>query len=224
MIRDELTSHDVFGRHDGGMRQQHVASLLRPVASPAVAGRVPAPGDEPTGDLTAPVRPRGLLRRLDARTRSILTGAAVAAVLVNAGAVWAYWHITDSASGRVDGSVVVELNLSGRSDLNKPLTPGSTGDLTVTLTNSHDFPIRVTSVAPASGPIMADDEHRENGCVHHGVTVAERTVEVRWDVDRNHVAAFTVPDGLTMAASSDPACAGAAYTVPVLVKGTSAVS
>jgi hypothetical protein len=223
VIRDELTRRDVFGRHD----DPRVDEVRRPDPVPAERSAVeemPAFDDEPTGDVLRTGRPRGFLSRLDARTRSILTAAAAAAVLVNAGAVWAYWQITGSETGRADAGTIVELNLRGRSDLNKPLTPGSTGNLTVTLTNDHDFPIRITSVAPASGSIMADDEHRENGCVNHGVTVVHDAVDVRWEVDRNHVGAFTVPGGLAMATKSDPACEGAVFTVPVLVTGVAGVS
>jgi hypothetical protein len=60
--------------------------------------------------------------------------------------------------------------------------------------------------------------------VDSGVTVAQQAVKVQWDVARNDVAAFTVPGGLAMAASSDPACAGAIFTVPVLVSAVSGVS
>ena len=167
---------------------------------------------------------RGFLGRLNTRTRSILTAAAVAAVLVNAGAVWAYWHITGSETGREHAGAVVEMNLRARSNLNKPLTPGSTGDLTVTVTNDNNFPIRITSVSPGAGKVVADDEHRENGCVDHGVVVRSRSVEVRWEVKRNDVRAFTVPNGLTMAETSGPACAGAVFTVPVLLNGVAGIS
>jgi hypothetical protein len=47
---------------------------------------------------------------------------------------------------------------------------------------------------------------------------------VSWDVARNNVAAFTVPGGLKMAASSDPACVGAVFTVPLVVSAVAGVS
>jgi len=180
--------------------------------------------EEPTGAVTVASPRRGFLGRLNARTRSILTAAAIAAVLVNAGAVWTYWHITGSETGREHAGAVVEMNLRGRSNLNKPLTPGSTGDLTVTVTNDNNFPIRITSVLPGVGHVVADDEHRENGCVDHGVVVRSPSVEVQWDVERNKVGAFVVPNGLAMAATSGPACAGAVFTVPVLVNGVAGIS
>jgi hypothetical protein len=161
--------------------------------------------------------------RLDRRTRSILAAAAVAAVVVNAGAAWAYWRITGSETGRSGAGSFLELNLRGRSDLNRPLVPGGVGNLVVTVTNDNDFPIRITSVTPGTGNVIADDEHREAGCANTGVSVTRDSVKVRWEVPRNTVGAFTVPDGLAMAPGSDKACAGATFTVPVRAAGVAGI-
>jgi hypothetical protein len=215
MIRDGLSRRDVLHRLDSGPAGDNGVRRVGP-------GYDPELDDAPTGDVGVPRR--SLVQRIDARTRSILTSAAVAAVIVNAGAVWAYWHITGSETARADAGTVVELNLRGRSDLDEPLSPGRTGDLIVTVTNDNDFPIRVTSVSPAVGNVVADDEHREAGCVRTGVVFAKDAVRVQWDVDQNHVGAFLVPDGLSMTSASDPACLGAVFTVPVLVRGVAGVS
>jgi hypothetical protein len=223
VIRDLPPVRDVLTRRDGMFRRDGEGGFGEGEAS---EGTHAFPGrtievdleDEPTTDLRSRTK-RGWLRRIDGRTRSILTGAAVAAIIVNAGAVWAYWQITGSETGRDTAGTVVELNLRARSDLNKPLVPGGSGNLTVTVTNDNDFPIRITSVAPGEGNIIADDEHREAGCTTTGVVVAQRSVKVEWDVPRNTIGAFTVPDGLAMGKGSDKACKGATFTVPVLVSG-----
>lgn len=155
-------------------------------------------------------------RRMEHRTRGILVAAAVAAAVVNAGAMWAYWKVTVPS----EGASGVEMNLRGRSSFDVPLRPGTTGDLTVTVTNTNDFPIGVTSLSAGTGNVVADDEHRENGCQNPGVTFTQPTVAVRWDVRRNNVAAFTVRGGLSMAADANPACRGAVFTVPVQIRGT----
>jgi len=223
MIPDGLTRRDLLDRqHDGAVRDG-VPAIPRPVQrmdfGTARAGRDPAAHVATSGDGGGPRR--DFRSRLDRRTRSILTGAVVAAVIVNAGAVWAYWHITDSAAGRAGAGTVVELNLHGRSDLRHPLTPGGTSDLIVTVTNDNDVAIRITSISPGTDRVVADVEHREKGCVDPDVVVVRRPV--RWDVARNDVGAYTVPNGLTMAAASDPACTGAAFTVPLLVRGVAGV-
>ncbi|BCJ54181.1 hypothetical protein Asp14428_56560 [Actinoplanes sp. NBRC 14428] len=174
--------------------------------------------DEP--DLAPPAAGPPHRPRFGRRARGILAVAAVTAVVVNAGAMWAYWKISAPA----EGGGYVEMNLRGRSSYDLPLRPGATGDLTVTVTNTNDFPIRITSLLPSPGRVMADDEHRENGCRVTGVTLTRPSVEVRWLVARNNVAAFTVRDGLSMAPGADPACGGGVFTVPVRITGVTAGS
>jgi hypothetical protein len=176
--------------------------------------------EEPTWE----VRPAGessRRRRIDRRTRTILSIAAAAAIVVNAGAAWAYWHVTESRTGQAAGGTAVELTLRARNDLNKPLAPGGTGNLTVTVTNEYDFPILITQVTPGSGNIVADDEHREAGCTAPAVSMTRPRFTVSWDVARNTVGAFTIPDGLFMNHSTQRACRGATFTVPVQVTGFS---
>jgi hypothetical protein len=181
----------------------------------------PTPVDTPPDeqpvviDVSGTVRPP---RRLDRRGRAILAAAAAVAVVVNAGAAWAYWRVTGSSTGLGSGTGV-ELTLRGRSDYNRPLTPGSTGDLVVTVTNNNGFPIRITSVSAAAGKIMADDEHREAGCTSPGVTLARRAFPVSWEVPKNTVGAFTIADGLVMSSGGGPACRDASFTVPVHAVG-----
>lgn len=172
--------------------------------------------EEPTWEVRYPGDNRR--RRLDRRTRVILSGAAIAAVVVNAGAAWLYWRITGSETAQA-GAASVSMALRARSDLDKPLRPGQTTDIAVTVTNDYDFPIRITSLTPGNGNIVADDEHREAGCKVAAVTITRPRFEVSWDVQRNTIGAFTVPDGLTMRPDAHPSCAGAVFTVPVQVFG-----
>ena len=174
--------------------------------------------DEPTWEVRQPNSGRSGMRRFDGRTRSILTAAAVVAIVVNAGVAWAYWRITGSDTG---SRVGVELTLRGRSDFNRPLGAGETGNLTVTLTNDYDFPVRITSVKPAPGRAVADDEHRDAGCKDPEVTMTRDTFDVEWDVPRNTIGAFTIPEGLTLAPGEPAACRGATFTVPLQVSGFS---
>jgi hypothetical protein len=177
----------------------------------------PTDHEEPTWEVRQPGD--GRRRRMTGRTKSILVAAAVAAVVVNAGAAWAYWRIAEPGTGQVAAGAAVELALRARSDLNKPLQPGSIGNMTVTVTNDHEFPIEITAVTPGAGNIVADDEHRDAGCTFAGVDMTQLSFAVRWDVPRNTVGAFTLRNALTMRPTTDPACRGAVFTVPVQVTG-----
>ena len=177
----------------------------------------PADHEEPTWEVRHPNDPRP--RRIDGRTRTILAVAAAAAVVVNAGAAWAYWQITGSRTSQAASGDAVSMALRARSDLNKPLAPGQTGDLVVTVTNGYPFPIRITGLTPGVGNIVADDEHRDAGCTDAAVSITKPRFDVSWDVRRNTIGAFTVPSGLTMSSRAARACMGATFTVPVQVYG-----
>jgi hypothetical protein len=168
-----------------------------------------------------PPRKKRGLPALDRRTRSILALAAAAAVLVNAGAAWAYWRITESQTGIRPTGAEVELMLRARSDYSKPLTPGQTGNLSVTLTNDYDFPIKITRVIGDAGNAIVDAEHRGAGCQATAVVLTRDAFDVTWRVPRNTVGAFTVPGGLAMARDAGPACSGATFSVPIRVHGVS---
>lgn len=163
-------------------------------------------------------------RRLDRRGRVILSVAALAAVLVNAGAAWAYWMLNGEGTGVAVAGTTVELKLTGRSDDSRPLYPGGTTNLTVTVANQNDFPIRITSVSPGSSPVTADPAHRDAGCRTTGVVVSDDVMAVSWEVPKNTVGVFTVPDGVRMTNSSDSACQGATFTIPVRARGVSNAS
>src|SRR4051794_35779333 len=99
----------------------------------------PTPVETPPAEQPVVIDVSGTFRpppRLDRRGRAILAAAAAVAVVVNAGAVWAYWGVTGSSTGLSSGTGV-QLTLRGRSDYNRPLTPGSTGNLVVTVTNDN---------------------------------------------------------------------------------------
>ncbi|MGK5679141.1 hypothetical protein [Actinoplanes sp. URMC 104] len=177
----------------------------------------PSDHEEPTWEVRSP-EAAGRKRRLDRRTRMILGVAAVLAVVVNAGAAWVYWRISDTEVAQPADGPPIELALRARSDLNNSLTRGTTGDLVVTVTNDNSFPIKITSVV-GDGRIVANPEHARAGCAPTGVRLSRQQFEVVWEVDRNTIGAFNVPGGLTMRPDAKAACEHATFTVPVRVFG-----
>ncbi|GAA2614371.1 hypothetical protein [Paractinoplanes durhamensis] len=177
----------------------------------------PSDHEEPTWEIRHPTEVRR--RRLDGRTRAILSAAAIIAVVVNAGAAWVYWRITGSETGHTSGGTAIVLALRARSDLNRPLTPGLNGNLTVTVTNDYDFPIRITAVTAGDGNIVADAEHRDAGCRDARVRFTRDRFLVSWEVPRNSIGAFTIPAALTMRADAAGACNGSMFTVPIQASG-----
>jgi hypothetical protein len=111
------------------------------------------------------------------------------------------------------------MSVPARSDRNVPLAPGSRGNLLVTLVNPHDFAVRITSVTAGPGKVVADEEHRDAGCTDPAVALTRGEFPVRWDVRKNTVGAFTIPNGLIRGTGGGRACAGAVFTVPIQAAG-----
>ena len=210
MKRDVLTRLD--GRTKDGRGKKPDTPKVSMIVEPEL--------DEPTWEVRSPHSGRSGMRRFDARARSILTAAAITAVVVNAGVAWTYWRVSEADTGAPAGTAV-ELTLRARSDLNVPLAAGARGNLTVTLTNDYDFPIRITSVKAAPGKAVADDEHREAGCKDPAVDLTQKHFDVQWDVQKNTIGAFTIPEGMIRGAGGHPACEGGVFTIPIQVSGVS---
>ncbi|GIF36550.1 hypothetical protein [Actinoplanes xinjiangensis] len=185
-------------------------------------GRVPAhleldtaDHEEPTWEVLHPAR----RRRFDRRARTILSAAAIAALLANAGAAWAYWRFNSPAPQHNWASgTVVEVSLSAISDPGRPLRPGIPGNLTVTVTNQHGAPVHITEILPGKGRAVPDDVHRDAGCADPRVEFTQPGFPVSWEVPRNTVGAFILNGALTVRAGGDTACQGATFTVPVRAK------
>lgn len=180
----------------------------------------PADHEEPTWEVRQP----GSRRRFDRRARMILTVAAVAALLANAGAAWAYWHFNGPDRGTPTAAARVEITLSAMSDPGRTLRPGEVGNLTVTVTNQHPVPVHITSIRRADGPIIADDVRREAGCTDPRVELTEAEFPVSWEVPRNTIGAFILPQALTMRPGGQVACRGATFTVPIRAQAASSAS
>jgi hypothetical protein len=194
------------------------------MAAAGRAGSISVISSLPPFDDPRPKAMRMGMRQLDRRGKLIISVAAAIAVLVNAGAAWAYWSLRGEGQAVAVAGSAVELKLQGRSDDSQPLYPGGTADLTVTVTNQNAFPVKVTSVSPGAGKVTADSDHRDAGCQSTGVLVAQDVVAVSWEVPKNTIGVFTVPDGLRMTNSSDSACQGATFTIPVKATGVSNAS
>jgi hypothetical protein len=183
-----------------------------------------APPSYPPSDTSATTVKATGMRKVNRRTKVILAVCAVAAVAVNAGAAWAYWRITGSGTGSAKAGSAFELTLKGKSDDNKPLYPGGTSNLTVTVTNENNFPIEITAVAAGAGKPTADEAHREGGCQTTGVVVSQDVHRVSWIVQRNTIGVFTLSDGIKMTNQSDSTCQGATFTIPLKATAVSTSS
>ncbi|GAA4592988.1 hypothetical protein BJY16_000815 [Actinoplanes octamycinicus] len=200
-----MIRRDVLTNHPGGAgRKPEVRIELDP-----------ADHEEPTWEVREPRR-----RRFDRRSRTILGLAAVAAMLANAGAAWAYWRLTQPDPAAAPAPAAIDMVLRGRTDLGQVLRPGDHGNLLVTVTNDRNVPIRITSIGVGPGNVVADPEHRDAGCTTPRVRVNQTSYPVSWEVAKNTVGAFTLPRALAVERGTPQSCVGANFTVPLRARGT----
>jgi hypothetical protein len=164
------------------------------------------------------------MRNVDRRSKVVLGVAATAFIVVNAGVAYAFWKLSGDGTATAKAGSALELTLSGVSDDNKPLYPGGTSNLSVTVANDNDFPITVNTLSPGTSRAQADETHRRSGCTTTGVIFTKDVHQVSWTVPKNSVGVFRVADGIQMTNQSDTACQGATFTIEVQATATSAAS
>jgi hypothetical protein len=167
----------------------------------------------PLPDPLLPQAPRE--RRLKRRwslAALLLIGAVIAGVAVGA------WNVTGSGSGSAKAGVATGLTLNDASGATAAdLYPGVTGAVKLNVTNPNTFPVRITNVT-GTGAITSDKGAACNAST--GVTFTDQT-GLTLDLAAGATSGFTLSGAAAMSNSSDNACQGAVFTIPVSVSGVS---
>lgn len=149
-----------------------------------------------------------------------LHAAAVAGALtlaLGAGSAYAYWSSTGAGGGSATAgtmqTVSVDAFISGDNP-QSALIPGGTADVIVRVTNPNPYPVRIYSVSPA-GPPTADTAHPD--CTATGVTFAGTgsPLSPETAVAANTTTLLTLPGTAAMDTTSQSACQGATFHLPV---------
>jgi hypothetical protein len=155
------------------------------------------------------------------KRRSLLVlGAAIALVLgLGAGTAFAFFTSSGSGSGTASTGSVESVTVLGATGMvTNKLYPGGTGDLKVEFDNPNDFAVTITTV---SGNGTVTGSGGIGTCSTTGVSVPTRT-GLSISVVSGSDATVLIPNGVSMDATSDSACQGATFSVPVtltVVKG-----
>lgn len=132
--------------------------------------------------------------------------------LLALGIAYAAWTATGSGSGASEATTALALSTVDATALTSAqLYPGGSGDLKVKIQNPNPFGVTISSILP-NGAITSD---KGAGCdASTGLAFGGRTglTEV---VPANGTVTVTLVGAVTMDGSSDDACQGAVFTVPV---------
>lgn len=155
------------------------------------------------------------------------TGRRAATIAVLVGSVFAgsialaAWVATGTGSGAAKAITATDLVVVNGTAV-ADLYPGfSNGDLELTVTNNNPYAVSVTSVQRTGAAITSDNATCDaNGS---GVTMDAGAIAVGpVAIGAGATVNIPVDDVMNMATTSDNACQGATFTVPVTVSGTSA--
>ena len=150
-------------------------------------------------------------------TKKFVVAGGLVAGLMATGVAWAAWTADGTGNGYAKATTAEVLTTDDVSATTvAQLYPGGTGDVKLTINNTNDYPVRVTSIV-GDGTIAADSGHA--GCTTTGVSFTDQTGT--WDVAANSETAITLTGAASMSNASLNACQGATFTIPVALSGAS---
>ncbi|MEV7132706.1 hypothetical protein AB0N24_07430 [Arthrobacter sp. NPDC093128] len=143
--------------------------------------------------------------------------AGVLTLALGTGAAYAYWASGGAGAGSAAAAtmqtVTVDALVAGDSPQSS-LMPGGTADVIVRVTNPNPYPVQVYNVS-ANGPAAADSTHP--GCTTTGVTFTGTGSPASPEtfIAANSTSLVTLSGAAAMDATSQSACQGAAFHLPV---------
>jgi hypothetical protein len=141
--------------------------------------------------------------------KASIMGVALALFLLT-GIVFAAWVVTGSGTGSAKAKRAVDLSTQdAAASTVEQLYPGGSGDVKVIIKNDNPFPVTVTKVDP-NGPVTSPAA----GCTTTGVTFTAQTVSETVAANGG-TTAVTLTNAASMDNTSDSACQGATFDIPV---------
>ncbi len=146
---------------------------------------------------------------------AVLTG--VLSLAIGAGTAYAYWASDGAGSGSASAgnmqTVTVDALVPGDNPAST-LIPGGTADVVLRVTNPNPYSVQVYSVTN-NGTATADNAHLS--CTTTGVTFAgtPSPLSPAVSIAANSSTLVTLPGAASMDATSQSACQGATFHLPV---------
>ena len=148
--------------------------------------------------------------------KKVLALATGTAVVVTAGAAWAYWTANGSGNSQAKALTAQGITVAAPvATLVGELFPGGTASVHFKLTNTNPYPVTFTTMTP--GTVVSSDP---TNCAASNVTAAGKTGLAR-NVAANATSVdLSIPAVLTMATSALDGCQGVTFTVPLTLTGS----
>lgn len=141
--------------------------------------------------------------------KKVAIGGLVFGVFSLVGVAFAQWLANGTGNGYVRSASAAGVTTSQPAQITGELWPGTSADVTVTVVNSNDVPVTVTSITQQGGqPISSSPDACD------AVSFAGDT-EMSEDVAANESRTLTLVGAASMAADAPEACQANTFTIPV---------
>jgi hypothetical protein len=166
------------------------------------------------------------MRKMSRRT---VTVGAIVGVLTASGIAWAKWDTTAVGSAGTRSGNAQPIEVRSGATVTSKLVPGKAGDVAIVVHNPNSYRVRVSRVE-LIGPIVADQAHRDSGCLVTGVRFPLRPIStslpnrkaVDWLLEPGATTQFTMQGEAHMDNTSADACQNATFSIPVALTAESA--
>ncbi|MGH2751859.1 MAG: hypothetical protein ACRDK3_13455 [Actinomycetota bacterium] len=143
-----------------------------------------------------------------------LAGAALAVFLIGS-VVFAAWLVTGDGQGAAQATTADDLVVQPGSTTGD-LFPGATGDVNLSIENPNPFDVEVKTIV-GNGAVTS----AAPGCNTTGVSFTDQTAVTGMVIAAGDTLDVSLADAASMDNSSDNACQGATFSVPVSVTADS---
>lgn len=143
------------------------------------------------------------------------------AFVVGTGTGWAYYGgmVRQTGTGSVTPAAATPLTIAATGSVSTGLFPGGPGaDVTISVTNPHSVPVRVTAAASGGAVVAVPVSGRT--CATHDVTVGTPTSGLPATIAAGATTSITLAGLAKMGMSAATGCQGASFTIPIQVVGT----
>lgn len=161
------------------------------------------------------------MNRTVARVATPVAVGTALAFVVGTGTAWAYYGgmVKQTGTGSATPVAATALSIAATGSVSTGLFPGGPGaDVTISVTNPHSVPVRVTSASSAGAVVATPLAGRT--CATHGVTLATPTSGLPATIPAGGTASITLAGLAKMGTSAENGCQGATFTIPIQVVGT----
>jgi hypothetical protein len=164
------------------------------------------------------------MRKFTKRSVALISAGVVA--VGGAGAAYAAWLLSGEGSAQASSAEAADLQVASV-QVQPAFFPGSTNDLSFTVTNPNPFPVLITGITPTIASTNTTACPNTNVIYNAGAQPSPSSVLALSAADANattDTATITYEDALSMIANAADGCQGVPFDIEITVNASSNAS